>query len=65
MEGAVCNAHEGSELRVMGILAVALKEAQGSDEITLLEEVTGVWEPHLFLLLGLDLRSVLFCALNS
>lgn len=49
----------------MSILAVALKEAKGSDEITLLEEVSGVWESHLFLLLSLHLGSVLLCALNS
>ena len=53
MEAAVGDAEEGARLRVVGVLAVALKEGQRSHEVALLQEVVRVWQPH-FLLLKLD-----------
>ena len=50
VESAVGNAEKSARLGVVGILAITLKEGEGSDEITLLEEVAGIWQLHLLLL---------------
>ena len=50
VEGAVGNSEEGSELGVVGVLAIALQKAERGHEIALLQKVVGVWQPHFFCL---------------
>lgn len=45
MEGAICDAEQRFCLRIVSVLAVTFKERQSCDEITLLQEVVGVWQP--------------------
>ena len=44
MEGAVCNSHQGPDLGVMSVLAITLKEAQSCNEVSLLQEVSCIWQ---------------------
>ena len=50
MEAAVGDSEKGARLCVVGVLAVALQKGEGGDEIALLQEVVGVWQPQLLLL---------------
>ena len=45
MEGAIGDAEQRFRLCIVSVLAVTFKERQGCDEITLLQEVVGVWQP--------------------
>ena len=51
MEGTVGDAKEGLSLGVVGILAIALEKSKCRHEVALLQEVAGVWESELLLLL--------------
>ena len=51
MEGAIGDAEQRFRLRIVSVLAVTFKERQSCDKITFLQEVIGIWQPKLFLLL--------------
>ena len=50
VEGAVGNAQESLRLGVVGVLAIALEQRKGRDEVTLLQEVVRIWQSQFFLL---------------
>jgi len=50
MESAVCNAHVSSRIMSMGVLAVTFQDCQGSNKVTLLQEVGNIWQFQLSLL---------------
>ena len=50
VEAAVGDSEQGARLRVVGVFAIALQKGEGGDEIALLQEVVGVWQPQLLLL---------------
>ena len=50
MEGAVCDTHQRSHLRVVSVFAIALEEGQRGDEVAFLHKVGGVWQSELLLL---------------
>ena len=52
MECAISDAEEGFSLGVVGVFAIALEEGKGRQKVTLLQEVAGVWQSQLLLLLG-------------
>ena len=54
MEGAVGDSNKSAGLGVMSVLAIALQKAKGGDEVSLLEEMTSVWEPGFFCLLYIE-----------
>ena len=45
MEAAISDAEQRFSFRIVGVLAVTFKERQSCNEITLLQEVVGVWQP--------------------
>ena len=49
MEGAVGDAEECLCLGIVAVLAIALKQGQSCEEVSLLEEVGSVWQFHLLL----------------
>lgn len=65
MEGTVGNSEKGARFGVVGVLAIALEKAESRHEVALLQKVVGIWQPHFFLLLGLDLGGRSLIALNG
>jgi hypothetical protein len=49
VEGAVGNTHVGLEVVAVRVLAVAVKQGQGSHEVSFLQKVACVRQLHLFL----------------
>ena len=66
MEGAICDAEQRFCLRIVSVLAIAFKQAEGRDEVSLLHKVSGLGQPELLLLLpGLHFGSHLLVSLDG
>jgi len=44
VESTVGYSKEGSGLRVVSVLTVALQESQSGDEVAFLQEMVGIWQ---------------------
>ena len=66
VKGAVGDAQESLDFGVVGVLAIAFKQAEGRDEVSLLHKVSGLGQTELLLLLpGLHFGSHLLVSLDG
>lgn len=52
MECAIGDSDKGARLLIVSVLAITLKEGEGRDEVSLLQEVVGIWQLQFVLLLN-------------